>query len=98
MEIVIAGKPDSEQMLEMKATVLRKYLPNKILVYADPAADADLSLPVLEGKKSSTTQPLIYVCENYSCKQPFSTIEEFEDYYSGLLKGIEGIFTNDSGY
>ncbi|MBD3288667.1 DUF255 domain-containing protein [candidate division KSB1 bacterium] len=85
-EIVITGSRNSQQTQEMKAGILHKYLPNKILVHSDLKNGSNLSLPVLEGKESPEDRSLIYVCENYTCKQPFSTIKEFEEYYAGLIK------------
>jgi len=87
-EIVIAGDRKSGQTLEMIKAVLKHYLPNKILAYADPdlLARKESVLPVIEGKISEDGQAKIFVCENYACQRPFLNKEEFEDFYRSLLQ------------
>ncbi len=89
-EIVITGKKKSEQTQKMKMHVLRKFLPNKILLFAgsqefEEIEIAKISPALIEGKHAQNGQALIYVCENYTCLQPFSTIEEFDEYYAALM-------------
>ena len=75
-EVVISGEENKGVMVE----VLRKFIPNRILITADrPQAD----FPILEGKKYEK-QPYIYVCINNTCYEPFSDITVF-DHRFGLL-------------
>lgn len=87
LQIVIAGEKNAEQTQQMQKHVLQKFLPNKILLYADSKEiqDVHISQSLIEGKQAQNGQSLIYVCENYTCQQPFSTIEEFEKYYNEQL-------------
>jgi uncharacterized protein YyaL (SSP411 family) len=87
-EIVIAGDRKSEKTQEMMATVHEHYLPNKILAYADPSLlnKEEKLLPVLEGKVSTDGQAKIFVCENYACQSPFTTRQEFENFYDSLIQ------------
>ncbi|MEA2686784.1 MAG: uncharacterized protein QOE93_1979 [Actinomycetota bacterium] len=61
-EIAIVGdRPD------LVAAVQRRYLPNAVLAWGDPYPS-----PLFEGR----TAGLAYVCENYACKAPVSTVED----------------------
>ena len=53
---------------------LPQYLPNKVVVVADPT-DALLAakLPLLHGKGLVAGEPAAYVCQNYSCKSPVTS-------------------------
>jgi uncharacterized protein YyaL (SSP411 family) len=68
-EIVVLG-PDAKNYLEK---ILSVYISHKL------ALAAETSLPgyPLLADKPETSEILIYLCENYACRQPFSTIQEF---------------------
>ena len=68
-EIVIAG--ESTAMLR---EIRRRYLPNTVVAVADP--NLVKRVPMLEGKKPVGGKPSAYVCENYACQAPVTTIEE----------------------
>ena len=67
-EVVITGK-DFDRL---KTELLQVYLPGKI-VQAGPGENA--RFPMLKGKNPGT-ETLIYLCRQYSCKTPVTTIEK----------------------
>ncbi|MDQ2746939.1 MAG: thioredoxin domain-containing protein, partial [Acidobacteriota bacterium] len=64
-EIVILG----EKSNELEKEVWREYLPNKVVVLAANAANADL-IPLLSDKTAADGKPTAYVCENFVCQKP----------------------------
>ena len=80
-EIVIAG--DSPEFLR---EFRRRYHPNSVIA-AVPAEgpDADLvrRLPMADGKKAVKGRAAAYVCENYSCQAPVTTVEELRRLLDG---------------
>lgn len=85
-QIIISGPRIGDNFMEMIAAVHAKYFPNKILGYADSliADEVDLQVPILSGKYSDQEKTKMYVCENYTCQNPFASIQQFEQYYDSL--------------
>jgi uncharacterized protein YyaL (SSP411 family) len=69
MEVAVVG-PNHKALA---ASVLKKYLPHRILQQAPEGNDA---YPMLAGKGQDAGKTLIYVCRDYSCKRPVETPEE----------------------
>ena len=68
-EIAIVG-PDSASFLRQ---INEKYIPNKVV----QASVAPMErYPLLNGKTVEDGQTLIYVCRNYACLQPVTTVAE----------------------
>ncbi|MBN1347978.1 thioredoxin domain-containing protein [candidate division KSB1 bacterium] len=80
---------DSNNVLSADAMIRRfnqLYLPNKILVYADPElTDATILSPILKGKSIRNNKPGVLICENSVCKAPLTTIEQINDFHKSLL-------------
>ncbi|HRH41644.1 MAG TPA: thioredoxin domain-containing protein [Pyrinomonadaceae bacterium] len=72
-EIVILG--DSR---EMKREIWSNYLPNKIIVLAENAENAE-TIPLLAERKLIDGKTTVYVCENFVCQRPVTTIEELKE-------------------
>lgn len=90
-EIVIAGDRNSAIFSDMVTAIYDSYLPNKILAYSDQSFSRDDKklielLPVIEGKISTDGRAKIFVCENFTCKSPFTTIDQYKEYYNLLSK------------
>lgn len=72
-EIVILG--DSR---EMKREIWSNYLPNKIIVLAENTENAE-TIPLLAERKLIDGKTTVYVCENFVCQRPVTTIEELKE-------------------
>jgi uncharacterized protein len=68
-EVVVIGK-DWEKHLQK---ILSIYISHKLV----QAAEIPLSGYPLLGGKPGTSENRIYLCENYACRQPVNTIQEF---------------------
>ena len=66
-EIAVCGK----NYEKLRDELLNYFIPNKVIQCADKADD---TYPLLSNK-SSSTQPLIYLCRNYTCRAPEDNAE-----------------------
>lgn len=76
-QIVIAGKPNSEDTRKMLDLVHKRYLPNKIVLLADGGtAQAYLAdyLKFIEGVTMIDGKATAYICEDYVCRLPTSDL------------------------
>jgi uncharacterized protein len=64
-EIAIVGVGHQTMLKE----ILAEYVPNKVIMCAREETN---NFPLLAGKKAGN-QPLIYLCRNYTCRQPVQT-------------------------
>ena len=72
-EVAVVGSlkdPRTQLLLE---EVRRHYLPHTVLALREP--DGENPLPLLEGRTLVDGQPAAYVCENYACKLPVTSVE-----------------------
>ncbi len=78
-EIVLIGEKDSQPMEQYRKTISKYYLPNCVVLFGPPEKSAlnDL-IPLLEGKTLIDGEPAVYVCENFTCKEPVTTTEELQ--------------------
>lgn len=70
-EIAIVGPPQDPRTRELVRVVFERYLPNRVLVGADPA---ETRLPetvaLLQGRSMVDGLPTAYVCERFTCLSP----------------------------
>ena len=92
-EIVISGDRNSAEVKNITDTIFDRYLPNKIVILADANLfDGRKKLlekfPVINGKLSHDGSVKVYLCENFTCKSPFTNLRQFLDYYNTIaLRG-----------
>lgn len=67
---VIASEPQA-----ILSQILKEYIPHKILMSSKGASNA---FPLLSGKLKSG-EVTVYLCRNYSCENPVSTVEALVD-------------------
>lgn len=77
-EIVIVGEAGND----LERAVRSKYLPLSII--APVRSEPDATIPVISGRVSIDDRPTIYICENYVCQRPVTSvsaaIEMLEDF------------------
>ena len=71
-EIVLAAETKDEALMDI---VKQEYLPCKILA----CSSTKMALPILEGKKMVNGKPAIYICKNYTCKEPITDESRLRD-------------------
>lgn len=72
-EIVIVGDRNDELAKE----VFKRYLPNAVTIISDAGTPNDI--PLLTGREPVDGKPTAYVCENYVCARPVTSIRELSD-------------------
>lgn len=80
-EIVFAGDPAAETMQEMLSVFRKKFLPNKVMLMRPDGEEGKrlVSLfPFVERMHSVDHQPTVYLCEQYSCRRPITTVSELK--------------------
>jgi hypothetical protein len=77
-QIVIAGRPDAPDTRDLLDEVHRHYLPETIVLLADGAGGQKYlaeKLPELKEMAPVEGRAAAYVCENFTCKQPATSVE-----------------------
>ena len=78
-QIIIAGKQDAADTRELLDEVRRHYLPNTILLLADGGDGQKYlgaKLEEMKGMQPIDGKAAAYVCENFTCKAPVTSVEE----------------------
>ena len=70
LELAFVGDETTEGLRALRQTVADQYLPNRIIATATP--DTPSSLPLLKEKQPVDGQPALYICRNFSCRQPIT--------------------------
>jgi len=76
-EVAIVGAFSDPATQALLAEVRRHFLPNTVLAAAEPGAPTHL--PLLEGRGLVDGKPAAYVCENYACQLPVTTVEQLDE-------------------
>ncbi|TDT63695.1 thioredoxin domain-containing protein [Fonticella tunisiensis] len=79
LEIVIAGKRNSEDTLNMIKVLQRRFIPNAVLLL-NPAGEENPEIHSIAEytrlQKSIDGRATAYVCRNFACSEPATTVEE----------------------
>lgn len=71
-EILVLGP----QALPVGKSILSHFIPNKVFM---AATDATMGYPLMEGRFSAS-ETCIFICRNYACSLPFTSLEEAVDF------------------
>jgi uncharacterized protein YyaL (SSP411 family) len=88
-EIAIAGRRDGDDTRNLLEIVRQHFIPNKVLTLADPDTEFGLiepAIPLLAGKEMLFGKAAVYLCENFSCKQPVTDVNTLEKTLTGFLE------------
>ncbi|MEZ4677719.1 MAG: hypothetical protein R2932_26235 [Caldilineaceae bacterium] len=73
-EVALVGEWDDADTQALLAEVRRHYLPNTVVAYKAPAAES--MLPLLAERTLVNGKAAAYVCEQYACQLPVTTVDE----------------------
>ena len=77
-EIALIGDRESQDMGELLEALSTRFMPNKIVVAATPDEAFEWGdLPVLEGRSMIEGRATAYVCENFICMLPVTSVDAF---------------------
>jgi uncharacterized protein YyaL (SSP411 family) len=84
LEIAIVGDPEAPATRALLSEVYGRYLPNRVLAAAGPDdAEAAKRIPLLAERPQVDGQPTAYVCRNYVCERPVTTVEDMRAQIEG---------------
>ncbi len=81
-EIVIAGSPEDPTTKKMIQAVWERFIPNRVVVFhpPGPAGEAiEKVVPFVEGQVAEGGKPTAYVCRNYACDLPVTSVEKLHE-------------------
>jgi uncharacterized protein YyaL (SSP411 family) len=72
LELVLIAEPGTESRGEVLESLRRRFWPNKVLAARPARHESDVLTPLFAGKATDgpTTEPALYVCENFACRAP----------------------------
>ena len=74
-EIVVAGEKGNN----LESVVWSEFLPNKVLVpFRGDKADSDF-IPLLLEREMIDAKPTAYVCENFTCQKPVTSVADLKE-------------------
>jgi uncharacterized protein len=73
-EIVFAGNRDDPNFERLHLGLGRIYAPHRVIALAE-GAEAEALAPMLSGRPAIGGEATVYVCLNYTCKLPVTTVE-----------------------
>lgn len=68
VELAIVGDESQDGVRALREAVARCYLPNRIVATGSPSRPS--SLPLLKDRPAVSGRPTLYICRNYTCRQP----------------------------
>ena len=75
-EIVVVGKREDATTAELLSEIQSHYLPNNTLQLVAPDTSLEPVSPLLVGKRQIDGKPTVYICENFTCSAPITTVGE----------------------
>ena len=80
---VVVTAPTQNAFADMKAEVLRRYMPDKVLLAADSKSYDELSaMSTLLEEREPGPKARAFVCQNFVCKLPAATVEALREQLS----------------
>ncbi len=73
-EIAIIGAKNKDEALSV---IYSEFLPNKIIAYSDKGNKE--TLPLLKNKKIIDGKTTVYLCKDYQCEKPITSMEELRE-------------------
>src|SRR5690606_3557409 len=75
-EVAVVGDPNSAETQTLLREIVRPYRPNVILALANTAVSGEHTIPLLSHRTMRDNQPTVYVCRQFVCQLPVTTVEQ----------------------
>ncbi len=77
MEVIVAGQSGAPETRKMLSAVRGVYLPEKVLIFRpmESASRIQRFAPYLENYRSVNGETAVYLCTNYSCRAPLTSMD-----------------------
>jgi uncharacterized protein YyaL (SSP411 family) len=87
VEIVVVGNPNDDATQALLGEIRSRYLPTKLVAQLDPDSAADLEgLPLFDGRGLVEGKPTVYLCRNFSCQEPTTTVVGLAEQLKALVR------------
>ena len=77
-EIVLVHEPGDRKHQDLLFAINETYDPDKVVLVADSKTISSLNSPLTKDRVAIDGQPTVYICENFTCKQPITGVEELK--------------------
>ncbi|MBC8164165.1 MAG: thioredoxin domain-containing protein, partial [Roseiflexaceae bacterium] len=78
-EIALVGEPEHADTRALRDAIFRPFLPNKVVVLTRGGQQpAQIASPLLTGREQIGGAATAYVCQNYTCQRPVTTVEALQ--------------------
>jgi uncharacterized protein YyaL (SSP411 family) len=88
-EIVLVGEASEPELQAMQQILYKAYMPNVVTASYSSSQDTpkiETLIPRVKGLVQLNGATTAYVCENFTCKQPVTSSEQFTDIIQGIMK------------
>lgn len=76
-ELAVVGDLEQANTGNLLAVLNERYLPNSVLACVSPQhAEAGQLIPLLADRPLKDGQPCVYVCQDFACQAPVTTVED----------------------
>lgn len=75
-EIIILGKNGDPQKEQLLQALQKRFMPFDIILTAETGEELAKLAPFTKDYKTIDGKTTVYICENYSCRQPITNIDE----------------------
>ena len=85
LQVIVVGESEGADTQAMLSRVHSHFLPNKVLIHTDGKPDSYLAgnLKMLSSLEKVDGKATAYVCENYTCALPVTSVEELNKTLQG---------------
>jgi uncharacterized protein YyaL (SSP411 family) len=80
-EVVIVGDKEESDTKKLLDIINKNFLPYTVLIVKDEKSidnNIDKLIPFVEYQEKREGKTTAYVCENFACKAPITSVEEFK--------------------
>jgi uncharacterized protein len=81
-EVVLIGDASDPVMADMKRELRKSFAPNTVLAGSSGTSSDELASPLLKSRDQVNGKATAYVCENYACKLPVTSVAEMAELLS----------------
>ncbi|MFS0656890.1 thioredoxin domain-containing protein [Bacillus sp. 179-C3.3 HS] len=75
-EIIILGKKGDPQKERLLQTIRKHSMPFDVILTAESGADLHHLAPFVKDYKTINNKTTVYICENFTCRQPITNVDE----------------------
>jgi uncharacterized protein YyaL (SSP411 family) len=77
-EIILAGDRTDATFMELQEAINKRFQPYAVIAWNDNSEVIKKLIPYIEFQTAKGGKPTVYVCEDYACKAPVTSVEELE--------------------